>query len=120
MSAVAGDSVGAALWRRLRDRAAWTATTDFFLILVAIVLPWSTSLVAIFVVAALATMAPFFDRQAFLQSLKRPASAAGRAVCPRADWHVLVGRAMGRAALRRRPQRQAADGAGPVLSFRAI
>ena len=74
MSAVAGDSVGALLWRRLRDRAAWTATTDFFLILVALALPWSTSLVAIFVVAALVSMAPFFDRQAFLQSLKRPVS----------------------------------------------
>jgi O-antigen ligase len=74
VSAVAGDSVGALLWRRLRNQAAWTATTDFFLIVVALTLPWSTSLVAIFVVAALATMAPFFDANAFLQSLKRPAS----------------------------------------------
>lgn len=74
MSAVEGDSVGAPSWRRLRNRAAWTATTDFFLILVALTLPWSTSLVAIFVVAALVTMAPFFDANAFLQSLKRPAS----------------------------------------------
>ena len=74
MSAVAGDSVGALLGRRLRDRAAWTQTTDFFLILVALALPWSTSLVAIFVVAALVTMAPFFDRRAFLQSLQRLAS----------------------------------------------
>jgi O-antigen ligase len=74
VSAVAGDSVGALLWRRLRDRAGWTAATDFFLILVALALPWSTSLVAIFVVAALVTMAPFFDASAFLRSLKRPAS----------------------------------------------
>ena len=74
MSAVAGNSVGVLAWRRLRDRSAWTAATDFFLILVGIALPWSTSLVAIFVVAALVTMAPFFDRQAFLQSLQRPAS----------------------------------------------
>ena len=74
MSGVAQVSSGALLWRRLRDRAAWTATTDFFLILVALALPWSTSLVAIFVVAALVTMMPFFDRQAFLQSLKRPVS----------------------------------------------
>jgi len=69
--AEARGSVGALLWRRLRDRSAWTAATDFFLVLVALALPWSTSLVAIFVVAALVTMAPFFDRQAFLQSLKR-------------------------------------------------
>jgi O-antigen ligase len=74
LSAVAQDSPGALLWRRLRNRAAWTATTDFFVILVALALPWSTSLVAIFVVAALVTMVPFFDANAFLQSLKRPAS----------------------------------------------
>jgi hypothetical protein len=71
---MARGSVGALLWQRLRDRAGWTTTTDFFLILVALTLPWSTSLVAIFVVAALVTMVPFFDKPAFLQSLQRPAS----------------------------------------------
>jgi O-antigen ligase len=74
VSAVAGESVGALLWRLWRDPAAWITTTDFFIILIAVSLPWSTSLVAIFAVAALVSMAPFFDAKAFLQSLKRPIS----------------------------------------------
>jgi O-antigen ligase len=66
--------VSAQLLRRWRDPAAWIATTDVFFILVAVSLPWSTSLVAIFAVAALITMAPFFDAKAFLEILKRPVS----------------------------------------------
>ena len=72
MSAVAKESVPALLWRLWRDPAAWIETTDIFIGLVAVTLPWSTSLVAIFAVAALVTMLPFFDAGAFLQSLKRP------------------------------------------------
>jgi len=63
------------LWPRLRDPAAWASTTDIFFVLVALSLPWSTSLVAIFAVAALITMAPFFDAKAFLEIFKRPVSA---------------------------------------------
>ena len=74
MSAVAEESLGARLWRLWRDPAAWITTTDIFVILTALSLPWSTSLVAIFAVAALVTMAPFFDAKAFLQALKRPIS----------------------------------------------
>ncbi len=74
MSAVAEESLGALLWRLWRDPAAWTTTTDIFIILIALSLPWSTSLVAIFAVAALVTMVPFFDAKTFLQSLKRPVS----------------------------------------------
>jgi O-antigen ligase len=74
VSTAAEDMVNAQLWRRWRDPAAWAAATDVFFILVALSLPWSTSLVAIFAVAALMTMAPFFDAKAFLQILKRPAS----------------------------------------------
>jgi O-antigen ligase len=59
----------------LRDPAAWASTTDIFFVLVALSLPWSTSLVAIFAVAALITMAPFFDAKAFLEIFKRPVSA---------------------------------------------
>jgi O-antigen ligase len=68
--------VGALLWRLWRDPAAWITTSDIFLILVALSLPWSTTLVAIFAVAALVAMAPSFDAKAFLQSLKRPVSIA--------------------------------------------
>jgi O-antigen ligase len=74
VTAITRDLLGAPLWRWSRHPAAWTTTADIFFILVALSLPWSTSLVAIFVVAALAMMAPSFDRPAFLQSLRRPAS----------------------------------------------
>jgi O-antigen ligase len=69
---VAREPLGALLARRWRDPAAWIETTDVFIGLVAVTLPWSTSLVAIFAVAALVTMLPFFDAGAFLQSLRRP------------------------------------------------
>jgi O-antigen ligase len=69
---VAREPLGALLARRWRSPAAWMSTTDIFIALVAVSLPWSTSLVAIFAVAALVTMLPFFDVRAFLQSLKRP------------------------------------------------
>jgi O-antigen ligase len=72
VNAVARESVGALLWRLWRDPAAWATTVDIFAILVAVSLPWSTSLVAIFAAALLVSMAPFLDVKAFLQSLKRP------------------------------------------------
>ena len=74
MNQAVREPLGALLWRRWQDPAAWIATSDVFLILVAVSLPWSTSLTAIFAVAALVAMAPFFDANAFLQSIKRPAS----------------------------------------------
>jgi O-antigen ligase len=72
VSAVARESVPALLWRLWRDPAAWATTVDIFAILIAVSLPWSTSLVAIFAAALLVSMAPFLDVKAFLQSLKRP------------------------------------------------
>ena len=72
MSAVAREPIAALLWRLWRDPAAWITTSDIFVILIVLSLPWSTSLVAIFAVAALVTMVPFFDARAFLQSLRRP------------------------------------------------
>jgi O-antigen ligase len=70
----AREPLGALLWRRWHDPAAWIETSDFFLVLVALSLPWSTSLTSIFTVAVLVTMAPFFDANAFVQSIRRPAS----------------------------------------------
>jgi len=75
VSAVARESVGALLGRLWREPAAWATTADIFVILIALTLPWSTSLVAIFAVALLVTMLPFLDFAAFLQSLKRPICA---------------------------------------------
>jgi O-antigen ligase len=60
------------LWR---DPAAWVTTADVFVVLIALSLPWSTSLVAIFAIVLLVSMTPFLDVRAFLQSLKRPICA---------------------------------------------
>jgi O-antigen ligase len=75
VSAVAKESIPALLWRLWRDPAAWSTTVDVFVILIALSLPWSTSLVAIFAAAMLVSMGPFLDVRAFLQSLKRPICA---------------------------------------------
>ena len=61
--------------RLRRDPAAWATMADIFVILIALSLPWSTSLVAIFAAAFLVTMVPILDFKAFLQSLKRPICA---------------------------------------------
>jgi O-antigen ligase len=75
VTAAVNESVPALLWRLWRDPAAWVTTADVFVILIAVSLPWSTSLVGIFGVAFLVTMAPFLDLKAFLQSLRRPICA---------------------------------------------
>jgi O-antigen ligase len=60
---------------RWRDPAVWARTSDVLAILIAGSLPWSTSLVAIFAAAFLASLAPLVDARSFLQSLRRPVSA---------------------------------------------
>ncbi len=70
---VARESAPALL--RRRDPAAWAVAADIFVVLIAVSLPWSTSLVAIFAAALLVVKAPFLDLGAFLQSLKRPICA---------------------------------------------
>jgi hypothetical protein len=75
VSAIARIPMAALISRLWRDPAAWVTTADVFVILIALVLPWSTSLVAIFAAALLVAMAPFLDVGAFLQSLKRPVCA---------------------------------------------
>ncbi len=72
MSAVSSESVPALMWRRWRDPAAWSTSADIFAILIAVSLPWSTTLVAIFAAAFLVSVARFLDVRVFLQSLKRP------------------------------------------------
>ena len=58
-----------------RDPAAWAKTADIVAVLIALSLPWSTSLVGIFGAVFLVTVAPTLDFKAFLQSLKRPICA---------------------------------------------
>jgi O-antigen ligase len=72
MTTLAGHSSAAMLSRRWRDPAAWRTTVDVVAILLALSLPWSTSLVSIFGVVLMITMVPFLDIEAFVASLKRP------------------------------------------------
>jgi hypothetical protein len=75
VSAVAKESAPALLGRLWRDPAAWSTTSDVFAILLAISLPWSTTLASIFATAMLVSMAPFLDLKAMMISLKRPVCA---------------------------------------------
>ena len=76
VTALARETTGQMLVRRLRSPVAWSETVDLFAILTVASLPWSTSLVAIFNAVFLVCMVPFLDVRAFLESLKRPISAA--------------------------------------------
>src|SRR3954465_8587553 len=57
------------LWR---DPAAWAMAADIFALLTALALPWSTSLVAIFVLCWLGAAAWTLDYKIYFQSLKHP------------------------------------------------
>jgi O-antigen ligase len=76
VTALARESIGAMLLRRLRSQAAWAEAVDLFAVLTAASLPWSTSLAGIFNALLLVCMVPFLDVRDFLQSLKRPICAA--------------------------------------------
>lgn len=58
-----------------RDPAAWSKTSDVVAVLLALSLPWSTSLVGIFGGMFVLTMAPTIEWRGFLDSLRRPVSA---------------------------------------------
>ncbi|MEH2526416.1 O-antigen ligase [Bradyrhizobium sp. AZCC 2176] len=55
-----------------RDPAAWMKTTDIVAVLLALSLPWSTSLVGILGLVLLITVAPTLELKGFLAALKRP------------------------------------------------
>jgi O-antigen ligase len=69
VTALAGSATLTRLWR---DRIFWANAVDTLAILLALSLPWSTSLTGIFAFAMLLAMGPFLDVEAFLASLKRP------------------------------------------------
>jgi O-antigen ligase len=58
--------------RYWRDRALWTTIADIFAILAAFTLPWSTTLVAIFVPCWLGAVAWVMDWRAYGRLLKQP------------------------------------------------
>jgi O-antigen ligase len=74
MSTGVTTSPAAAALSTWRDPAAWAKTADIFAVLIALSLPWSTSLVGIFVVAWVITVVPTLDPKIFVASLKRPIS----------------------------------------------
>src|SRR3954454_6855978 len=55
-----------------RNPAAWTVIADLLAVMIALTLPWSTSLVAIYAVAWLVVAVPMFDFPAFIRSLRHP------------------------------------------------
>ena len=121
MSAVAEHPSTALPASRWRDPAVWIALVDALAILLALSLPWSTSLVAIFAVLMLLALVPFFDVAAFLRTLKQPISMAPLALfLHRARRHAVVGRRLGHEALRRGTDGQASGAAISVLPFRAL
>jgi O-antigen ligase len=61
--------------QRWRDPVAWTTAADIFAVLTALALPWSTTLVAIFVLCWLVAAAWIVDYKDYFQSLKRPSCA---------------------------------------------
>ena len=75
MTAIAGEPTATLPARRWRDPATWAAAVDVLAVLLALSLPWSTSLVGIFGVVIVLAMMPFLDVEAFLRSLRRPLSA---------------------------------------------
>src|SRR6476646_7175206 len=58
-----------------REPAAWSKRADLVAVLIAVSLPWSTSLVGIFGAVLVVVIAPTLDFRLFLRSLKRPISA---------------------------------------------
>jgi O-antigen ligase len=75
VTAIAGRPTTAHLSRLSRDPAAWSTAVDVFAILLAVALPFSTSLVAIFALAMLVAIAPCFDLETFLRTVRRPIAA---------------------------------------------
>jgi O-antigen ligase len=58
-----------------RDPVVWAKTADIVAVLIALSLPWSTSLVGIFAIIWVIAVAPTLKLKAFIESLKRPVCA---------------------------------------------
>jgi O-antigen ligase len=73
---VSGDSVLSFIWSAWRDPAARILNIDLLTVLIALLLPWSTSGVAIAGVLWLIALIPTIEWRALLRSLARPISVA--------------------------------------------
>jgi O-antigen ligase len=74
------DHPRSSLLARPRDPARWIATVDIVAALLALSLPWSTSLVGIFGAVMVVTMLPVLDAGSLVRSLKNPICAAPAAL----------------------------------------
>jgi hypothetical protein len=68
-AAIAPDGRRLPAWR---DKQVWAKAADIVAVLIALFLPWSTSVAGIFTVIWLIAVAPTIEPVAFLESLKRP------------------------------------------------
>jgi O-antigen ligase len=75
MSAAITTSEGDGVARAWRDPAAWSRTADIVAVLIALSLPWSTSLTSIFVAIWLIAVVPTLEIKIFLRSLRAPICA---------------------------------------------
>ena len=75
MSANAAASPASPVLPVWRDPVAWSKTADIVAVLIALSLPWSTSLVSIFGAVWLVSVTPTLDVRLLLRSLMRPISA---------------------------------------------
>jgi O-antigen ligase len=73
MSVGASTAAGGAALPVWRDPAAWARTADLVVVGIALALPWSTSLVAIFAVIWIIVLAPTLELPTLARSLKQPA-----------------------------------------------
>jgi hypothetical protein len=72
VTAIAGQAGLASRLRLARTPATWITAADVAAILLALSLPWSTTLVSVFAIVMLIAMVPYADTGALLRSLKRP------------------------------------------------
>jgi len=72
MTMVASETAETTWPLRWRNPAGWIMSADICAILIALSLPWSTSLVAVFAAGFLLSIVPFFDAKSFLRWLRRP------------------------------------------------
>jgi O-antigen ligase len=75
VSTAAGFSPASAALPAWRNPAAWAKAADIVAVLLALSLPWSTSLVGIFGAVFVLVVVPTLELKPFLQSLQRPISA---------------------------------------------
>ena len=102
-----------------RDPAARILNVDLLTVLIALLLPWSTSGVAIAAVLWLIALIPTLDVGAAIAEASN-LRAAHCIVRIGAGWNRVVGRSLGRTSPRGRSDRQIARAALAALSFRAV